>query len=484
MATSRPPPAATSTRAYWCTSCNVKLSAKSEWLRHEEEYHERYKKFPCPDCRRVFWGSDSFLGHYRMAHSSGIVDAIRLDRIVRYTRARRAWGCGFCAAFLPSRERYYQHVAAHYEQGKTQAHWYHSNVIYGLLHQKPVHDAWKNFITITYGHLGAGSQPLFSWHPRKTGRAAGFHDNEKVEGNLQDRLEFFREGVDNVQQLVQLAHDQADIVTPADFPITSEQAPLSPSLSSPWRGSSPFVVSPRPQSCPRRLEMKSDPLPAKADKDTGEKIDSDQPSSMTGPPRFSFRAILPRHFSAPLLRPSSSTSTTLSVPERTERRQSRFGVPRFSLGPRPAPSYHSFSGHLPPPTIAELPELDILLGEFPPTPGTPRTPTTPITPGTPTGALAAHPAPRISSLSAEPLSLPPAEADIEPPGSPGPKSIEDWSSITSTIVEQAAIARAVAAAAAYAGGEGPRRSIDAAIMGPLPPRPSDLSRSRRPTSAG
>jgi hypothetical protein len=451
------PPTAESTRAYWCTSCNAKSPDRSGWLRHEEEFHERYKKYPCPDCHRVFWGSATYLQHFQTAHDSrGRMSVVSLDRVVRYTRTRRAWGCGFCAAFLPSRERFYQHVGLHYQSGKTQAHWYHSNVIYGLLHQKSVHQAWKNFIQITYGHLRSGSQPMFSWHPRKTGRADGFQEDDKASGNLQDRLEFFRSGVDSVQQLVQLAHDQADIVTPADFPITSEQAPLSPSLSSPWCGSSPFVVSPRPQSCPRRLETRRLP--------TSTREEREEDALPPGPPRFSFRAILPRHFSAPLLRQSPSASSL--VAREGERADSRPRIPRFSLGPRPAYSYHSFTSHAAPPTIAELPELDILLGEFPATPGTPRTPTTPVTPP---GTGVAHP-PRISSLSVEPLSTASQEAEVEP-ASPGQKSLEDWSSMTSTIVERSAIARAVAEAAAMAAGDSTRGSIDATVMGPALPGP-------------
>lgn len=309
-------------QAYWCTSCDTKFLSRIDWYRHEEEFHERYKKYPCPECNRVFWGSGTFNQHHVATH--GCLTCPHADCVVRYSRKKKAWGCGICAALLPTSQRFYDHVRLHYESGKTKTHWLQSNVIYGLLHQRPVFQAWKNFINVTYGHLARDSQPLFSWHPAKTGRAPGFLENESL-GNLQDLLEFFREGVDDVQKLVQLAHDQADIVTPGDFTSNSDlqqqvvrKSTLSPDLS-------------RPLSCPR--------------------------------PSRTQRPFTARHFSAPQLR-SPALQLHLDTASRRDSRESRTDVPRFSLSPLPSPSYlHSFTHmhphlHPTPATIAEWPELD------------------------------------------------------------------------------------------------------------------------------
>ncbi|KAL8345949.1 hypothetical protein RB598_000054 [Gaeumannomyces tritici] len=203
-----------STRAYWCTSCPQKLQRKFDWKRHEEEFHERYKKYPCPDCNRVFWGANTFNQHHKSRHSC--TTCPHAEKVVRYSKRKRAWGCGFCAAFLPSLERYFDHVAVHYESGKTKAHWDHALVIYGLLHQPVVYDAWKALKVAKYGHLPREQQPKISWDPRNTGRSHGFLENENP-GQLQDLLEFFDPSQSSAQTIVELAWEQAIHVTQATY---------------------------------------------------------------------------------------------------------------------------------------------------------------------------------------------------------------------------------------------------------------------------
>ncbi|ELQ40839.1 hypothetical protein M0657_008829 [Pyricularia oryzae] len=195
-----------STRAYWCTSCPQKLQRKFDWKRHEDEFHERYKKYPCPDCNRVFWGANTFNQHHKSRHNCKTCP--HADKVVRYSKRKRAWGCGFCAAFLPSLERYFDHVAVHYESGKTKAHWDHALVIYGLLHQPVIHDTWKALESAKYGGLPREQRPKISWDPKNTGRSHGYLENEEP-GQLQDLLEFFDPAKDNAQQIVELAWETA-----------------------------------------------------------------------------------------------------------------------------------------------------------------------------------------------------------------------------------------------------------------------------------
>ncbi|PKS12394.1 hypothetical protein jhhlp_000598 [Lomentospora prolificans] len=213
------PPAATQNSAgwptgrlnfYWCTSCETRFKRKYDWKRHEEEFHERWKKYPCPEpgCNRSFWGANTFNQHHKASH--GCKTCPHSEQVVKYLRKRKYWACGFCAALHPSRERHVEHVARHFEAGKTKADWTHSRVIYGLLHQPLIHEAWKDILTEKQGEF-AGRQAQFSWNPTKTGRAQGFMENE-CPGQLQDLLEFFSGSSTDAEAIVRVAYDLADVV--------------------------------------------------------------------------------------------------------------------------------------------------------------------------------------------------------------------------------------------------------------------------------
>ncbi|KAL2160995.1 hypothetical protein VTH06DRAFT_8708 [Thermothelomyces fergusii] len=194
--------------AYWCTFCDVAFQRKFDWKRHEDEFHERYKRYPCPNCNRIFWGANTFNQHHKNAH--GCTTCPHADRVVKYTKKKTAWACGYCGGFLASRDRYFDHVARHYEDGCNKSHWNHSLVIYGLLHQPSIIQAWKELDSELYGHLPRNQQPMFEWDPKTTGHAQGFLEGESP-GKLQDLLEFFREGRDDPKFLAHLAHDLATI---------------------------------------------------------------------------------------------------------------------------------------------------------------------------------------------------------------------------------------------------------------------------------
>lgn len=129
---------------------------------------------------------------------------------MKYLRKRKYWACGFCAALHPSRERHVEHVARHFEGGKTKADWTHSRVIYGLLHQPLIHEAWKDILNEKQVDF-SGRQAHFSWNPTKTGRAQGFMENE-CPGQLQDLLEFFSGSSADAEGIVRVAYELADVV--------------------------------------------------------------------------------------------------------------------------------------------------------------------------------------------------------------------------------------------------------------------------------
>ncbi|KAK7583641.1 hypothetical protein V3481_012923 [Fusarium oxysporum f. sp. vasinfectum] len=208
---------------YWCTSCETSFKRKYDWKRHEDEFHERWRKYPCPEpgCNCSFWGSNSFNQHHKQCH--GCKTCPHAEKVVNFLRKRKYWACGFCSALHTARERHVEHVARHFESGMTKGNWIHSRVVHGLLHQPLMHEAWNALLVIKQPEYN-GRRPLFSWHPSKTGRAQGFLENENP-GQLQDLLEFFSGDEGEAQWLVSVAYDLADIV------LTS--APILSSLSSP-----------------------------------------------------------------------------------------------------------------------------------------------------------------------------------------------------------------------------------------------------------
>ena len=220
--------AATSkTNIYWCTSCETSFKRKYDWKRHEDEFHERWRKYPCPEpgCNRSFWGSNSFNQHHKQCH--GCTTCPHAEKVVKFLRKRKYWACGFCSALHPARERHVEHVARHFESGLTKGDWMHSRVVYGLLHQPLIHEAWDALVDSKQADY-MGRRPQFSWHPSKTGRAQGFLEKEN-NGQLQDLLEFFSGNEGEAQFIVNSAYNLADIVLTTGGPTPSPQfadAPL------------------------------------------------------------------------------------------------------------------------------------------------------------------------------------------------------------------------------------------------------------------
>jgi hypothetical protein len=83
--------------AYWCTFCDVAFQRKFDWKRHEDEFHERYKRYPCPNCNRIFWGANTFNQHHKNAH--GCTTCPHAERVVKYTQRKQAWYVCFSPFF-------------------------------------------------------------------------------------------------------------------------------------------------------------------------------------------------------------------------------------------------------------------------------------------------------------------------------------------------------------------------------------------------
>ncbi|KAH9905162.1 hypothetical protein F4778DRAFT_769886 [Xylariomycetidae sp. FL2044] len=206
---------------YWCTSCNKTFKRKFDWKRHEEEFHERWRKFPCPSCNQSFWGPNTFNQHHKSAH--GCKSCPHADSVVKTMRRRKAWGCGICAALQFQFEKHIDHVAGHFESGSTKADWLHSHVIYGLLHQHGIHEPWKAFMSSKQNE-SILHQPKFSWSPESTGRAQGFVEGENP-GQLQDLLEFFDGSTEAAERILQQAESCVQIDWQPRMVTMSHEAP-------------------------------------------------------------------------------------------------------------------------------------------------------------------------------------------------------------------------------------------------------------------
>lgn len=213
---------------FWCTSCDKTFKRKFDWKRHEEEFHERWRKYPCPNCNQSFWGPNTFNQHHKSAH--GCKTCPHADTVVKHMKKRKAWGCGFCAALHGKFEKHIDHVASHFEAGSTKQDWLHSNVIYGLLHQHGAHEAWKEHIAKKQDRFN-GHQPMFSWSPESTGRAQGFVENENP-GQLQDFLEFYDGSREAADKIVKLAWSTVHVVLrqkpmPLSQPVSPYASPVA-----------------------------------------------------------------------------------------------------------------------------------------------------------------------------------------------------------------------------------------------------------------
>jgi hypothetical protein len=145
-------------------------------------------------------------------------------------------------------ERYLDHVVGHFEMGSTKSDWSHSNVIYGLLHQPIIYEAWKEYIAKRKSTFN-GRKPMFGWGPASTGRARGFIEGE-TPGQLQDLLEFFDGTEASAQNIIRTAAAQVHVIMSAE--------PLSPEASAPPQAQQ--LLSRRTSNVQTPISVKSEAL--------------------------------------------------------------------------------------------------------------------------------------------------------------------------------------------------------------------------------
>ncbi|KAK3997883.1 hypothetical protein QBC44DRAFT_228949 [Cladorrhinum sp. PSN332] len=191
-----------------CTFCDASFSQKGEWRQHEAEQHGKLEHFPCTGCSAVFSVQSLLVAHHRAEH--GVSSSRGVSNPVGYSRYQSAWGCGFCAAYLSSKEAYLNHVGDHYERGDDKSQWEYSFVIKALLHQPVIESAWVTLVGKEEQDRGATLR--FYWDLG----AAGLSDNGDL-SSLQNVLEFFATGKPKADEVVQMAFRMAQKRTDVDI---------------------------------------------------------------------------------------------------------------------------------------------------------------------------------------------------------------------------------------------------------------------------
>lgn len=267
-------------------------------------------------------------------------------------------------------DRYIDHIGLHYESGRTKAHWYHSNVIYGLLHQPGVNAAWKNIIGARFSHIPKDQQPRYGWDQKTTGRKQGFLENETA-GNLQDLLEFFNPTKDDAVKVARLAFDVAELL-PANM------APGRQSLDVPDK-SPKHSAAPAPKR--GKMSAASSSSKRKASGNNN-KIELALPPTVKERPITQWPSGFAQNEGMPEMPRAAEAinggDTHMPDFDATAVPQPLFAAPALSPTHQPPPP-PSYSQHQPPPpSISISPSSDQPTFLTPTTPLQPPTPTTPF----------------------------------------------------------------------------------------------------------
>jgi hypothetical protein len=136
---------------WFCTFCtqNKTFSAKSDWKKHEERYHETGEDWPCayPGCERVFVREQDFVKHCQQHHPR----VPPLTDVKLQLLPPLVYGCGFdgCKAVLNGWKERCNHVADEHmkKEGRKRPDWKYSTEIHNLLRQDATRYAWKKLLS-------------------------------------------------------------------------------------------------------------------------------------------------------------------------------------------------------------------------------------------------------------------------------------------------------------------------------------------------
>ncbi|KAF1991152.1 hypothetical protein K402DRAFT_400625 [Aulographum hederae CBS 113979] len=149
-----------------CTFCNDDISfwEKDEWVRHEKSVHETGKVWKCPDldCHQAYSCESEFTNHHETEHQCR--NCTHGQHVARELPEKSVFACGFtrCKAIFSSFDKRCDHVAEHFDEGRTRADWNYSTVVRNLLRQPGIGMEWKRLLNERYHR--EEQWPKLTWH--------------------------------------------------------------------------------------------------------------------------------------------------------------------------------------------------------------------------------------------------------------------------------------------------------------------------------
>ncbi|OCL11501.1 hypothetical protein AOQ84DRAFT_437652 [Glonium stellatum] len=133
-----------SEKPYFCTYCaetgkTTFFTAKSDWKKHQQNYHESNKEYRCRinDCSQIFNHHHKYKRHWVKQHES--LAGFSVEEVVKQLPQKKVFGCGFtrCKQVSYEWDKYCNHVADHMKrEGLKPSDWSYSNTFRNLLRQE------------------------------------------------------------------------------------------------------------------------------------------------------------------------------------------------------------------------------------------------------------------------------------------------------------------------------------------------------------
>lgn len=173
-ATKAPPIPNASGKFFFCTheaeEGKTKLfGAKSDWKKHEKNFHETGKEYQCPNlsCSQTFSRKRDYFQHCKRHEN---LNALPARKMMRELSQKTAFGCGFnhCKMVCYSWNERCNHVAGHMQkESKTPSDWCYSNVIRNLLRQQNIQEISKRVLD-QFCQQKKIDRSRLSWSPSNT----------------------------------------------------------------------------------------------------------------------------------------------------------------------------------------------------------------------------------------------------------------------------------------------------------------------------
>ena len=157
-------------KLYFCTYAAEKgetklFGSKSDWKKHEKNFHETGKEYQCrdPGCSQIFSRDYDYHQHCHKCHKNP--NALPASEVMTKLPQKAAFGCGFryCKMVYYSWDERCNHVADHMKKdGKTPSDWCSSNVIRNLLRQQNIREISKRILD-QFCHQNKIDRSRLSW---------------------------------------------------------------------------------------------------------------------------------------------------------------------------------------------------------------------------------------------------------------------------------------------------------------------------------